>query len=135
MRAGVCFRPIADIAVAATLHGVELWRKLGCAAAFLVWLVVSFPFLFALAWSGAHCVPVPQCQRASEWHFEIILAAVAALAGVTGLIVARALSFIALRREDDGASAGFFAVAIVATLGAAVSVIIAAYALLDRIAP
>jgi hypothetical protein len=114
---------------------MALWRKLGCVAAVLVWLVVSFPFLFALAWSGAHCDPVPQCQRANEGHFGIILVGVAALAGLTGFIVARALSASAARREDEGASTGFFAVAIVATLGAAALVITVTYAVVDRVTP
>jgi len=112
---------------------MELWRKLGCAAAFLVWLVVSFPFLLALAWSGAHCDPVPQCQRANEWHFGLILAGVAVVAGLTGFIVTRALNAIASRRENGGASAGFFALAVVATLIAATIVIVASYATLDRV--
>jgi hypothetical protein len=93
----------------------------------------AFPFLFALAWSGAHCDPVPQCQRANEWHFGLILAGLAVLAGLTGFVVAWALNFIASRREDEGASPGFFALAIVATLAIAAMVIVAAYALFDRV--
>lgn len=107
---------------------MELARKLGCAAAFLVWLVVSFPFFFALAWSGAHCEPIPQCQRVNEWHFGLILAGVVVVAGLTGFIVAWAVNSIASRREDGGASAGFFALAAIATLLVAAIVIVAAYA-------
>jgi hypothetical protein len=112
---------------------VDLWRKLGCASAFLVWLVVSFPFLFALAWSGAHCDPVPQCQRANELRFGLILAGVAVLAGLTGFVVAWALSSLASRRQDEGASAGFFALAILTALATAAIVIVAAYAVFDRV--
>ena len=112
---------------------MELWKKLGCVAAFSVWLVVSFPFLFALAWSGAHCDPLPQCQRANEWHFGLILLGVAALAGLTGFVVARVLNSIASRRDDEGASAGFFALAIIATLIAAALVIVASFAVFDSV--
>jgi hypothetical protein len=112
---------------------VELWKKLGCLSAILVWIVVSFPVLFALAWSGAHCDPVPQCQRANEWHLSLVLAGVVAIAGLTGFVVAQALNSIASRREDEGASAGFFSLAIVATLIVAAMVIVTAYALFDRV--
>ena len=109
---------------------MDLYRKLGCATAFLVWLAVSFPFLFALAWSGAHCDPVPECQRANELYFGGILLGVVALAGMTGFGVAWSLKSVASRREDQGASAGFLTGAIVATLIAATIVIVVAYATL-----
>jgi hypothetical protein len=112
---------------------VELWRKLGCVSAVLVWVALGFPFVFALAWSGAHCDPVPQCQRANEWHFGLILATLAALAGLTAFAVARGLSRLALRREDEGASAGFFTLAIFLALTGTAIVIVAAYAVLDRV--
>ncbi|MGE5564319.1 MAG: hypothetical protein ACM3ZV_13580 [Bacillota bacterium] len=112
---------------------MELWKKLGCVAAFFVWLIVSFPFLFALAWSGAHCDPIPQCQRANERHFGLVLLGVAVVAGLTGFIVARVLNAIASRRDDEGASAGFFGLAIIGTLITAVLVIMATYAIFDRV--
>ena len=95
-------------------------------------MVVSFPFLFALAWSGAHCDPVPQCQRANELHFGAMLAGVVALAGLTGFLTTRSLGALASRRDDEGASAGFFGRAIVGTLVVAALVIVAAYAIFDR---
>ena len=109
----------------------DLWRKLGCGAAALIFLIVAFPFFFAMAWSGAHCEPAPQCQRANELHFGAIIAGVAALAGLIGFLIARLLTTLAMRREDEGTSAGFFALAIFGTLVAAVFVMLVAYAFLD----
>ena len=110
---------------------MELWKKLGCLASLAIWLAVGFPFLFGLAWSGAHCEPVPQCQRASEWHFGLILLGLAVVAGVTGVVIARALSSIASRRDDERASVGFVLVAFFGTLVTAATVIATTYALLD----
>ena len=62
-----------------------------------------------------------------------MLAGVVALAGLTGFLITRSLGALASRREDEGASAGFFGLAIVGTLIVAASVIIAAYAFLDRL--
>ncbi len=106
--------------------------KLGCAAAFLVAIVVSFPLLFALAWSGAHCEPVPQCQRASEQHFGAMLAGVAAVAGMTGLLLRSVINSLAAHRDDEGTSAGFAIAATLAALVVAGLVILVAFAVLDR---
>ena len=107
--------------------------KLGCAAAFLIAAVVSFPLLFALAWSGAHCEPAPQCQRAIELHFGAMLAGVATLAGISGFLVRWAVNAIAAQRDDEGASAGFVIAATVTALIVAGLVIVASFAVLDRI--
>jgi hypothetical protein len=106
--------------------------RLGCAAVFLIVIVVSLPLLFGLAWSGAHCEPVPKCQRGSELYFAALLAGVAALAGIAGFLIRLAVNALAVRREDEGTSAGFLIAAAVVTLivvGLAIGV---AFAFLDR---
>lgn len=41
----------------------------GCLSAFAVFVCAGFVLLFAVAWSGAHCEPVPNCQHENEHHF------------------------------------------------------------------
>ena len=108
--------------------------KLGCAAAFLIAAVVSMPLLFGLAWSGAHCEPVPQCRRANELHFGAMLTGVAMLAGITGFIIRWAVNALAAQRDDEGASAGFLIAATVTALIVVGLVIVASFALLERMA-
>jgi hypothetical protein len=60
---------------------------LGCAVAALFAVVVAFPFLFLMAWGGAHCEPIPQCQRAGESRFAIIFAVIVALGALLGFSV------------------------------------------------
>jgi hypothetical protein len=58
---------------------------LGCFAALIVGLVAAVPLLFALVWGGAHCEPVPECQRAGERLFLVEVAVVVGVAGLIGL--------------------------------------------------
>ena len=94
---------------------------LGCLVALGFVPVASMPFLFALAWGGAHCEPVPQCQRSAELIVLIALAGVLALAALLGFAV-RALFNWWMWRRYDPAAAGrppIWAVAVVAILGSA----------------
>ena len=43
--------------------------ELGCLSGLALAAVVTFPFFFAMAWGGAHCDPVPQCQNQNERAF------------------------------------------------------------------
>ncbi len=106
--------------------------KLGCAAAALITTVLSLPLLFGLAWSGAHCEPVPQCQQDSELYFGTMLAGVAAVAGITGFLVRWAINAVAGLRDDNGTSAAFVTAAAVAAVVIAGLMIIVAFAVLDR---
>ena len=108
--------------------------RLGCATAILIAAVVSFPLLIALAWSGAHCEPVPQCRTAIELHFGAWLAGVATLAGISGFVVRWAVNKLAARRSDEGASAGFVMAATVTALIVVGLVIAVSFAILDHTA-
>jgi nitrate reductase gamma subunit len=81
--------------------------KLGCAASFLIAFVLSFPLLFAISLVGAHCEPIPQCRRATEQHFGLVIAGVLAFAGIMGLLIRRVVNHLAGKRSDDGTSSGF----------------------------
>ena len=60
---------------------------LGCVVGLLFTLLAGFPLLFALAWGGAHCEPVPQCQREGQLAFAGQMAVVVAMATLLGLLV------------------------------------------------
>ena len=78
---------------------------LGCVAGALFMILVTFPFLFAMAWGGSHCEPVPQCRREIEFQFAVIAVVIAACAILVGLSV-RALHNWAMMRRYDRAQAG-----------------------------
>lgn len=78
----------------------------GCLAAFAFAFATAPVFLFVWAWSGAHCEPVPQCQRFAERTLLLELAVVLALAALLGLSV-RALVSWWRRRQLDPAAAGW----------------------------
>src|SRR5687768_7551650 len=61
----------------------------GCLASLLLTALLLFPLLFALAWGGAHCEPVPACQRAGERRFLLIMTIVVACSALVGLVVRR----------------------------------------------
>jgi hypothetical protein len=73
----------------------------GILSALVFLFVVSFPFLFVWAWSGAHCEPKPDCQRFAERAVLVELAVIAGLAVLTGACV-RALVDWAVRRRRAG---------------------------------
>ena len=79
--------------------------RLGCATAILLAVLAGFPFLFALAWSGAHCEPAPQCQRAAEAHFwPLIGTAIVGALGVgalVGLAVNKRLRYLESDSQAD----------------------------------
>ena len=92
----------------------------GCAAGVLFLCLMLLPFLFILAWSEAHCEPVPACQRRSEIRFALEAGVAAAVAAAFGLAV-RALVRWGMERARDRKGAGrppAWAVAVVAVLGA-----------------
>lgn len=73
---------------------------IGCLAALVFAAVPAFPILFAWAWAGAHCAPVPQCRRAAEARLAVELAAVAALALLLAFAVRALVNWARLRRSD-----------------------------------
>ena len=107
--------------------------KLGCLAALVVAAILTFPLLFLLAWSGAHCDPVPQCQRDGELLFAAMMAGVLALAGITGFLVRGAVNALAAMRSDEGSGAVFLLAATAGTLLVAWMVASGAVEILDRI--
>jgi hypothetical protein len=75
---------------------------LGILSALAFLFFVSIPFLFVLAWSGAHCEPRPDCQRFAERAFFVELAVIAALAVLTGASVRALVDWAVRRRRADG---------------------------------
>src|SRR5688500_211341 len=63
----------------------------GCLASLLLTGLLLFPSLFALAWGGAHCEPVPACQRAGERQFLLVMAIVVACSALAGFAVRRTI--------------------------------------------
>jgi F0F1-type ATP synthase membrane subunit c/vacuolar-type H+-ATPase subunit K len=100
-----------------------LGGKLGCAVAVLIVAVASVPLLFAWAWSGAHCDPVPRCRREIEQQLGAMLVCLAALAGLAGYLFRSAVNGLAAKRDDKGASTGFVIAAITSALLVVVLVI------------
>ena len=111
-----------------------LGGKLGCVASFLIAAVLSFPLLFAVAWIGAHCEPIPQCQRATEQHFGLVIASVLALAGIAGFLIRRVVNHLAAQRGDEGTSTGFVIATTVAVLLLIGLLIMVGFAAIERIA-
>ncbi len=70
----------------------------GILAALAFLFIVSIPFLFVLAWSGAHCEPRPDCQRFAERAALVEMTVIMGLAVLTGASV-RALVDWAVRRR------------------------------------
>ncbi len=60
----------------------------GCFAAFILVACVGFILLFAVAWGGAHCSLVPECQRSGENRFLKELLSVLAVSSLLGVVVA-----------------------------------------------
>jgi len=77
----------------------------GCFTGIMFTLVVAFPFFFAMAWGGAHCSPVPECQRAGEGEFWRSMAPFVPVAALFGFSV-RALVHWGARRSRLGREAG-----------------------------
>jgi hypothetical protein len=68
----------------------DLWTRgtpYGCLAAAVLVTILAVPLLFALAWGGAHCEPVPSCQRGGELHFFMQLAILLACAALLSALV------------------------------------------------
>jgi hypothetical protein len=66
------------------------WSKgtqIGCISAVVLTLLSLMPLLFGMLWGGAHCEPVPACQRQNEIRTVRIALGVLGGAAVFGLIV------------------------------------------------
>jgi len=96
---------------------MKIGGAVGCLTAALIGIVIMFPLFFALAWSGAHCDPVPQCQRANELHFGALIAGGFAVAAGAGFGVRYFVNKLASQREDEGTSPTF----IIASTGTAIA--------------
>lgn len=59
----------------------------GCLASILLIGVFLLPLLFALAWGGAHCAPVPACQRVGERWFFLAMTVIIACSALVGFVV------------------------------------------------
>ena len=70
-------------------------------------IVVGVPLLVPLAWSGAHCEPVPQCRRAIELYFGALFAGIVAVGSVAAFLLSQVINRLAARREDEGTSPTF----------------------------
>jgi hypothetical protein len=70
----------------------------GALAGLVFLFLVSIPFLFVWAWSGAHCEPKPDCQDFAGRAVLVELAVILALALLMGTSV-RALVDWAFRRR------------------------------------
>jgi hypothetical protein len=91
---------------------------LGCLAAAAFLAVASVPLLFVLAWGGAHCTPVPECQRAGE-RMMLVPAAIVLGCALLLFLAVKALVDWSLRRSHDPALAGrrpIWAIAVVLLL-------------------
>ena len=100
-----------------------LGARLGCASALAIAIVAGAPLLFPLGWAGAHCEPVPQCQRAIELHFGALFAGILAVAAATALLLSQIINRLAARREDEGTSPTFVIGALVAVVVTTVAVV------------
>lgn len=91
----------------------------GCLAGAAFLALVSTPLLFVLAWSGAHCVPAPECVRRSEKLFALEAGVVIALAFLFGFAVRALVRWAMLRGEagEEGRAPPAWAVAVVVLLG------------------
>lgn len=82
-------------------------KVLGCVAAVLFSAGIGFVLLFAMAWGGAHCEPVPACQRDGAGRFLLSILVLLVVASVLGLIVRYLVRFVARRlHEMDGMIVG-----------------------------
>lgn len=62
-------------------------RIYGWIAGGVALLLGAMIVLFALAWGGAHCSPVPDCQRSAELHAIRSILIVGGIAGLLGFFV------------------------------------------------
>jgi hypothetical protein len=108
----------------------DIGKGYGCGVTVVIAVLPLFPLAFALGWSGAHCDPVPSCQRSAEWHIGLIFGGIILLAAAVGYAVRQLLNIVAAQRDDEGHSITFSGIAI--TLSALASLL--ALALLYRLA-
>lgn len=85
----------------------DIGKGYGCGVAVVIAVVPILPLAFVLGWSGAHCEPVPSCQRSAEWHVGLVFVSILLFAAITGYVLRRLLNGMAARREDGGYSAKF----------------------------
>jgi hypothetical protein len=82
-------------------RGTSRWpvgTELGCLSGLALAAVASFPLFFGMAWTGAHCEPVPQCQNVGERAFVEGLAYVF----VTSLVLGVAIRWLVVRLWGRG---------------------------------
>ena len=90
----------------------DIGKGYGCGVAVVIALLPLFPLGFVLAWSGAHCDPVPSCQRSAELRIGLIFGGIMLLAAAAGYAVRQLLNSMAERRDDEGHSITFSGIAI-----------------------
>ena len=88
-------------------HGDRGASRAGCALGFLcgatIFGLIGFPMVFGLLWGGAHCEPVPACQRAGEQRFIVEILVLLFLSILFGLAVRWAATGFGRRRRNDDA--------------------------------
>lgn len=107
----------------------NIGRGFGCAAMLVIVMVPLFPLLFVLFWSGAHCEPIPECQRSSEVRVGVMLLAVVVAALLVGTLIAKTVNRLAAKRDDDGYAASFLLFAGLLTAAATALTLLGGYTL------
>ena len=73
----------------------------GWLAGGIVFFLGAFGVFFAMTWGGAHCQPVPQCQRSGEIHALWSMPGVVVVAGLMGFAVRWMTGRLAARLTDQ----------------------------------
>lgn len=73
----------------------------GWLAGGIVLFLGAFGVFFAMIWGGAHCQPVPQCQRSGEIHALWSMPGVVVVAGLMGFAVRWMTGRLAARLADQ----------------------------------
>ena len=79
--------------------------------AIIIGVLPILPLAFVLGWSGAHCDPIPSCQRSVEWHIGLTFVGILLFAVVIGYGLRQLLNGMAAHRKDEGHSVAFSGIA------------------------
>jgi hypothetical protein len=110
-----------------------LGARLGCGATFAIAFVLLSPILWAVAWTGAHCDPVPACRRAIGLRFLLDASAILIAAAFVGLSLRSIVNRLAARRLDGGTSPLFVGGVVVLALAVVGAAIWSGFAMMDRL--
>ena len=99
----------------------------------IVTITAGLALLFPLAWSGAHCDPVPQCQRAGELHFGALFVGAAAVGSAIAFVLSQIINRLAAQREDEGTSPTFVIGSLIAVSVNTIAVVWALFSLASAV--